>query len=56
MPKRVLTPPSPGDPYSELVEAGGLLFVAGQIGLPRDRRATRSRPPSTPSCSAGSRG
>lgn len=40
MPKTV--PPnavSPGDPYSEIVEAGGLVFVAGQIGITRDQRA-----------------
>ena len=40
MPKVV--PPnavSPGDPYSEIVEAGGLVFVAGQIGISRDQRA-----------------
>lgn len=39
MPKTVPVPPSPGDPYSEVVEAGGLLFVAGQIGLAREQRA-----------------
>jgi 2-iminobutanoate/2-iminopropanoate deaminase len=40
MPKVV--PPnavSPGDPYSEIVEAGGLVFVAGQIGIRQDQRA-----------------
>jgi 2-iminobutanoate/2-iminopropanoate deaminase len=30
---------SPGDPYSEIVEAGGLVFVAGQIGIRQDQRA-----------------
>ena len=30
---------SPGDPYSEIVEAGGLVFVAGQIGIRGDQRA-----------------
>ena len=30
---------SPGDPYSEVVEAGGLVFVAGQIGIRGDQRA-----------------
>jgi 2-iminobutanoate/2-iminopropanoate deaminase len=30
---------SPGDPYSEIVEAGGLIFVAGQIGIRQDQRA-----------------
>lgn len=40
MPKVV--PPdavSPGDPYSEIVEAGGLVFAAGQIGIRQDQRA-----------------
>lgn len=40
MPK--IVPPdavSPGDPYSEIVEAGGLVFVAGQIGIRQDQRA-----------------
>lgn len=30
---------SPGDPYSEIVEAGGLVFVAGQVGIRGDQRA-----------------
>ncbi|HEX9551272.1 MAG TPA: RidA family protein [Candidatus Limnocylindrales bacterium] len=30
---------STGDPYSEIVEASGLVFVAGQIGIGRDQRA-----------------
>jgi len=30
---------SPGDPYSEIVEAGGLVFVAGQIGIRGDQHA-----------------
>jgi 2-iminobutanoate/2-iminopropanoate deaminase len=30
---------SPGDPYAEIVEAGGLVFVAGQIGIRGDQRA-----------------
>ena len=40
MPK--IVPPnavSPGDPYSEVVEAGGLVFVAGQIGIRQDQQA-----------------
>jgi 2-iminobutanoate/2-iminopropanoate deaminase len=40
MPKSI--PPnavSPGEPYSEIVEAGDLVFVAGQIGIRRDQRA-----------------
>lgn len=40
MPKVV--PPdavSAGDPYSEIVEAGGLVFVAGQVGIRHDQRA-----------------
>lgn len=40
MPKVV--PPdavSPGDPYSEIVEAGGFVFVAGQIGIRQDQLA-----------------
>ena len=40
MPKVV--PPnavSPGDPYSEIVEAGDLVLVAGQIGIRQDQRA-----------------
>ena len=39
MPKTVLMPGSvaPGrDPYSSLVEAHGLVFVAGQVGRPLD--------------------
>jgi len=41
MPKSIPTNAvSPGDPYSEIVEAGGLVFVAGQVGLRRDQRAT----------------
>lgn len=39
MPKSISVPPSPGDPYSEVVEAASLVFVAGQIGLARDQRA-----------------
>ena len=39
MPKVVAVPPSPGDPYSEVVEAGGLVFVAGQVGISRDQYA-----------------
>ena len=30
---------SPGEPYSEIVEAGGLVFVAGQIGIRGNQRA-----------------
>jgi len=30
---------SPGDPYSEIVEAGGLVFVAGQIGIRQDQHS-----------------
>jgi 2-iminobutanoate/2-iminopropanoate deaminase len=30
---------SPGDPYSEIVEAGDLVFVAGQVGIRSDQRA-----------------
>lgn len=30
---------SPGDPYSEIVEAGGVVFVAGQVGIRQDERA-----------------
>jgi 2-iminobutanoate/2-iminopropanoate deaminase len=26
----------PGDPYSQVVEAAGLVFVAGQVGRPRN--------------------
>lgn len=39
MPKVIPVPASPGDPYSEVVEAAGLVFIAGQIGLARDQRA-----------------
>jgi 2-iminobutanoate/2-iminopropanoate deaminase len=40
MPKRVLTGPGiepSGLPFSQLVEAGGLVFVAGQVGSLPDR-------------------
>lgn len=30
---------SPGEPYSEIVEAGNLVFVAGQVGIRSDQRA-----------------